>query len=68
MASIKRRAEVDYVFAVVLKQENKLIGDINYSEEDDDTYEIGYDFNELFPLKKMRMAIQFMLTVYSMPC
>ncbi|MBP7320290.1 MAG: GNAT family N-acetyltransferase, partial [Lachnospiraceae bacterium] len=43
-----RRAEVDYVFAVVLKQENKLIGDINYSEEDDDTYEIGYDFNEFF--------------------
>ena len=48
VASIKRRAEVDYVFAVVLKQENKLIGDINYSEEDDDTYEIGYDFNEFF--------------------
>lgn len=48
VASIKRRQEMDNVYAVILKENNKLIGDINYSEEDEDTYEIGYDFNESF--------------------
>ena len=48
VASVKRRTAMEGVFAVVLKSNDKLIGDINYSEEEDDTYEIGYDFNELF--------------------
>lgn len=47
-ASVKRRAAMDGVFAVVLKSNDKLIGDINYSEEDDGTFEIGYDFNEAY--------------------
>lgn len=47
--SIKRRMKMNNVMAVVLKENNKLIGDVNFSKDDDDpTYEIGYDFNEKF--------------------
>ena len=38
----------DYYWTVELKSENKLIGSLNYSEEDYETYEIGYDFNESY--------------------
>jgi RimJ/RimL family protein N-acetyltransferase len=35
--------------AVILKGTNKMIGDINFSNDDEeDTYEIGYDFNEKY--------------------
>lgn len=50
VALVKRRAAMDGVFAVVLKSSGKLIGDINYSEEDDGTYEIGYDFENGNPI------------------
>lgn len=52
VASLKKRVEHDNVLAVVLKETNKLIGDVNFSLEDEiDTYEIGYDFNETFGKK-----------------
>ncbi|HEX3023553.1 MAG TPA: GNAT family N-acetyltransferase, partial [Lachnospiraceae bacterium] len=42
VASIKRRIPHDTVMAVVLKDSGKLIGDVNYSEEDEyGNYEIG---------------------------
>jgi RimJ/RimL family protein N-acetyltransferase len=49
IASIKRRIPQDNVFAVILKDNGKMIGDVNFSAgEDSGTYEIGYDFNEKF--------------------
>lgn len=49
IASIERRVPLDNVFAVILKDNGKMIGDINFSEGDfEGTYEIGYDFNERF--------------------
>lgn len=49
--AIKRHLEDDCYWAVVLKGEQKMIGLLNYSEEDFDTYEIGYDFNPYFGKK-----------------
>ena len=45
LTAVMRRCQLDNVFAVVLKENQKLIGDINFSQEDYNTYEIGYDFN-----------------------
>lgn len=45
IASVMRRCRMDNVFAVVLKENGKMIGDINYSLDEYDTYELGYDFN-----------------------
>lgn len=49
LRSIENRIPHDYAMAVVLKDSGKLIGDVNFSEEDENgTYEIGYDFNDVF--------------------
>lgn len=39
------RSKRDDFFAVCLKQNNKLIGNIYFSKQDFDTYELGYVFN-----------------------
>lgn len=41
----KRRASDKNFFAVVLKEENKVIGNLYFSKGDFDTWEIGYVFN-----------------------
>lgn len=49
ISSLERRMKHDNVMAVILKDSGKMIGDVNFSEEDENgTYEIGYDFNEKF--------------------
>jgi RimJ/RimL family protein N-acetyltransferase len=41
----KRRSQDKNFFAVVLKKENKVIGNLYFSKGDFDTWEIGYVFN-----------------------
>ena len=49
VTSVERRSKLDNVFAVILKETGKMIGDVNFSEGDyEGTYEIGYDFNVRF--------------------
>lgn len=48
IASVTRRCGKENVFAVVLKESGKMIGDINFSIEEYDTYELGYDFNPTY--------------------
>lgn len=47
--SIQRRITKDHILAVVLKEHNVVIGDVNFTlQEDGETYEIGYDFHEQY--------------------
>lgn len=49
ISSIKKRIPLNNIFAVILKDNGKMIGDVNFSEGDfEGTYEVGYDFNENF--------------------
>lgn len=48
VASVKRRIVKDTVMAVVLKSNGKIIGDVSFSKNDYDTFDISYDFNEKF--------------------
>lgn len=42
------RKEQENYFAVVLKENNKLIGNVEYDVEEYDSYSISYDFNPVF--------------------
>lgn len=46
--TIKRRTEIDTVMAVTLKSNGKVIGDVSFSKDDYDTFDISYDFNEKY--------------------
>ncbi|MDF2985646.1 MAG: ribosomal-protein-S5-alanine N-acetyltransferase [Eubacterium sp.] len=49
VAAVTRRIHMENALVVELKSENKVIGDINFSADDDEcsdrTYVMGYDFN-----------------------